>query len=214
MIELAVAADLYMSHVAAERGLARNSVDAYGNDLRLFIELMEKRGVSDAAAVTREDVVRYLDDMARRGLAQSSRARKTSAIRGFFRFLHRERHVENDPFKDIRQGRRARNLPKQISAADVARLLASLDDQSPVGIRDRAMLELLYACGLRVSELVGLEMARVNLRDGFLTVTGKGAKERAVPIGRSAIGSLRRYIGEARPVLDRASRSTLSLIHI
>ncbi len=208
MIDLGVAADLYMSHVAAERGLARNSVEAYGNDLRLFIDLMEKRGVRDAAAVTRDDVVRYLDDLARRGLAKSSRARKTSAIRGFFRYLHRERYVETDPFKDIRQGRRARKLPKQISASDVARLLASLDDQTPVGIRDRAMLELLYACGLRVSELVGLEMARLNLRDGFLTVTGKGSKERAVPIGRSAIGYLRHYIEQARPLLDRAGRST------
>jgi len=208
MPDLHDAADLYLSHVAAEKGLARNSVEAYGQDLRGFIDLMEQREVHDAQRVVRDDIVAYLDDLSSRGLAQSTRARKTSAVRGFFKFLHREKLVDVDPFKDIRQGRRSRKIPRQISVADIEKLLEAVAGDAPVKVRDRAMLELVYACGLRVSELVGLEMGRVNVRDGFLTVSGKGGKERAVPIGRSAIGSLRQYLQEARPELDRAGRST------
>jgi integrase/recombinase XerD len=206
--DLHPAADLYLSHVAAEKGLARNSVEAYAQDLRAFIELMEHRDIHVAERVERADVVAYLDDLTSRGLAQSTRARKTSAVRGFFKYLHREKLVDVDPFKDIRPGRRARKIPKQITIDDVERLLQAAGGDDPVKVRDRAMLELVYACGLRVSELVGLEMARVNVRDGFLTVSGKGGKERAVPIGRRAIGSLRDYLRESRPELDRAGRST------
>jgi integrase/recombinase XerD len=208
VLDLHTAADLYLSHVAAEKGLARNSVEAYGQDLRALIELLVRRDVHDAERVSREDMVAYLDNLSSRGLAGSTRARKVSSVRGFFKFLHREKLVDVDPFKDIRHGRRSRKIPKQVTVSDIERLLEAAGGEAPVKVRDRAMLELVYACGLRVSELVGLEMARVNLRDGFLTVSGKGGKERAVPIGRSAIGALRHYIREARPELDRAGRVT------
>jgi len=205
--DLDSAVDLYMSHVAAEKGLARNTVESYARDMRAFIEVAVGRGRHDVAALTRDDVVAFLDSMAARGLAASSRARSMSALRGFFKFLLREHLIESNPLREIRSGRRARKIPKQLGVADIERILEAASGDDPLAVRDRAMLELLYACGLRVSELVGLPTARINARDGYLSVVGKGTKERAVPIGRRALAALRRYLAESRPKLDPAARA-------
>jgi integrase/recombinase XerD len=205
-VDLFTAVDLYMAHVAAEKGLARNSVEAYGRDMRTFIEAMEQRGRNSAAELSRDDVVGYLDALSKRGLAASSRARATSAVRGFFKFLLRENVIDKNPLRDLRASRLSRTVPHQIGTADIERLLAAADGKDPASLRDRAMIELLYACGLRVSELVGLPTNRLDVRAGFLTVIGKGSKERAVPIGRRALAALRAYLHDARPELDPSGR--------
>jgi len=206
-VDVFTAVDAYMQHVAAEKGLARNSVDAYGRDMRAFLEVLEARGRSDVRDIRRDDVVAFLDRLTRRGLAATSKARVTSAVRGFFKFLLRENAIEKNPMRELRSARRGRKLPRQLGLVEIERLVAAVDGDGPVALRDRAMLELLYACGLRVSELVGLPTGRINVREGYVTVFGKGSKERAVPIGRRALTALRTYLKEGRPELDPGARS-------
>ena len=204
--------DLFLQQLAVERGLSRHTVEAYGRDLRVFASLMEKRGRSSVRDVTRGDVVEYLERLTRDGLAPSSRVRALSAVRGLFKFCLREGLVESNPTREVVSGRSARRVPKQLAEGDVERLIASVAGDDPRSLRDRAMLELIYASGLRVSELVGLATTRVHLRDGYLTVVGKGSKERAVPIGRRALTAIRRYLADARPTLDPASKSALLFV--
>jgi len=206
-VDVFTAVDTYLGHVAAEKGLARNSVEAYGRDMKAFLDLLEARGRAAVREIGREDVLAFLDELTRRGLSAASRARAASAVRGFFKFLLRENAIESNPMRDVRSARRSRNLPKQIGLGEVERLIAAVEGDRPGALRDRAMIELLYACGLRVSELVGLEMSRLNTREGYLTVVGKGSKERAVPIGRRALTALRVYLQEGRPAFDPALRS-------
>lgn len=209
-MDLFAAADLYLSHVAAEKGLSRNSVEAYARDVRAFLDAMEERSRTDPADVTRDDIVSFLDRLDRRGLAASSRARATSAVRGMFKFLLQEKIVGTSPFKDIRSAKRSRKIPRQLGTGEIEAIFAAAAGDEPLAVRDRAMLELLYGSGLRVSELVDVETSRVNVREGYLTVVGKGSKERAVPIGRRAVHALRCYLTEARPLLD-PSRSVSTL---
>jgi integrase/recombinase XerD len=207
MPSLDTAVDLFMSHVAAERGLARNTIDAYGRDMRCFGEEMNRRGRQAPADIGRDDIVAFLDSLDRRELAASSKARATSAVRGFFKFALREHMIETNPMRELRSGRQSRKIPRQLSIEDIELLLQATNGKDPVKMRDRAMLEMIYGSGLRVSEAVTLETSRVNVREGYLTVVGKGSKERAVPIGRRALSALRRYLEEARPLLDPTNSS-------
>ncbi len=207
MPSLDTAVDLYMSHVAAERGLARNTVDAYGRDMRRFNEEMSRRGRQAPEDIGRDDIVAFLDSLDRRELAASSKARATSAVRGFFKFALRERMIETNPMRELRSSKQRRKIPRQLSGQDIQHLLDQTKGSDPIRLRDRAMLEVIYGCGLRVSEAVTLEMARVNVREGYLTVVGKGSKERAIPVGRKALSALRRYLSDGRPVLDPTASS-------
>jgi integrase/recombinase XerD len=207
-MDLFTAVDRYMSHVAAEKALARNSVDSYGRDMRSFVESMERRGRDSVETVGRDDIVAFMESLTRRGLAASSKARTMSAVRGLFKFLVREGALAESPLRDVRSGRRARKIPRQISAAEFERIIASVTGTGPLATRDRAMLELLYASGLRVSELVGIDATRLNARQGYLSVVGKGSKERAVPVGRKALAAIRAYLERGRPKLDARNRST------
>jgi integrase/recombinase XerD len=191
--DLDSAVDLFLGQVSTEKGLARNTLEAYGRDLRAFVEAMERLGRGRAADIERGDIVRYLDHLTRAGLAPSSRVRALSAVRGFFKYCLREGLASANPTREVRSGRKGRPIPKQLSPGEVDTLIASVDGDDPRSLRDRAMYELLYASGLRVSELVGLATTRVNLREGYLTVVGKGSKERAVPVGRRAVTAIRRY---------------------
>jgi integrase/recombinase XerD len=210
--DLDSAVDLFLGQVSTEKGLARNTLEAYGRDLRAFVEAMERLGRARAADIERGDIVRYLDHLTRAGLAASSRVRALSAVRGFFKYCLREGLASANPTREVRSGRKGRPIPKQLSPGDVDTLIASVDGDDPRSLRDRAMYELLYASGLRVSELVGLATTRVNLREGYLTVVGKGSKERAVPVGRRAVTAIRRYLADGRPVLDAEGKSPLLFV--
>ncbi|HYC54971.1 MAG TPA: site-specific tyrosine recombinase XerD [Candidatus Binatia bacterium] len=204
---LTAIADEYMDHLASEKGLARNSLDAYGSDLRRFLAAMKKAGRTEAAQVERDDLVMFLESLAEEGLAPSSRARCLSAVRGLFKFLVSEGRLQTSPVRDLRPGRRSRPMPKYLSLEQILELLAAANGNDALAIRDRAMLELVYGCGLRVSELVGLTGAALHLSDGYLTVVGKGSKERAVPIGSAALEALNAYLEHSRPELDPLGRS-------
>ncbi|MFQ5478218.1 MAG: site-specific tyrosine recombinase XerD [Candidatus Binatia bacterium] len=204
---LAELVDVYMAHVATEKGLAANTLEAYGRDLNAFLDHLGARSRDVAADVTREDVVSFLDRLAKAGQAATSRNRALSAIRGFFRYLVSEKHIRVNPVREIALAKRARRLPRLLSPSELNRLMASLDGHDPLILRDRAMLELAYGCGLRVSELVGLRTTQLNARDGFLLVNGKGSKQRAVPVGREALRAVRRYLKEGRASLDTKNGS-------
>jgi len=183
-----------------ERGLSAHTQAAYRSDLALLNGWLQARGV-ELQSVGREVLLDHLAWRMNQGYKARSTARLISGMRGFYRFLLREGVIDTDPTLQVDMPQLGRPLPKSLSEADVEALLAAPDLDDPIGLRDRAMLEVLYACGLRVSELVGLTLEQVNLRQGVLRVFGKGSKERLVPMGEEAIGWVERYCREARPAL-------------
>ena len=189
---------LYLDHLTVEKGLAKNSLEAYRRDLKRFARFLEEARL-EAADVARDDVVRYLGALRAEGASPRSVARATSALRGLFKFLASERIVAADPTSELAGARRWSLLPKLLSVADVEKLLAAPDVETPRGLRDRAMLELLYACGLRVSELATLRLENLHLKDGFVLVRGKGSKERIVPIADSSARWVLRHVAARGP---------------
>ena len=199
--------DGYLDHLATERGLSRNSLDAYAIDLRRFLAAMHRSRRRTADAVERSDLVSFLEGLESEGLAASSRARCLSAVRGFFKHLVREGRLPSSPVRDLRPGRRSRPMPKFLSIDEVVELLGAAGGDDVLAARDRAMLELVYGCGLRVTEAVELRASGVHLDQGYLTVVGKGSKERAVPVGSKATAAIEEYLARARGVLDPAGRA-------
>jgi integrase/recombinase XerD len=205
---LAPALDLFLAHLRVEKGLARNSVESYGRDVRRYLAFLSAAGRSAWDDVTRQDVQAHLGWLARGGLAPRSQARALSAIRGFHRLLLSERMARADPTDEVDAPRRTRRLPQLLSREEVDRLLAAPRQvRGAAGIRDRAMLELLYATGLRVSELVTLEVNQVDLESRVLLARGKGNKERLVPVGAPAADALRAWLGGPRERVLRLRRS-------
>ncbi len=182
-----------------ERGLSENTLKAYRTDLSGFRQWLLREQQTELPAVQRADILRYLGE--RQSARASSQARFLSSLRRFYRWLLREKHIHNDPTELVDSPKLGRPLPKVLSEQEVEALLAAPDTGTELGLRDRSMLEVLYACGLRVSELISLQPAQVNLQQGVIRVMGKGNKERLVPLGEEAISWLERYLGESRPDL-------------
>jgi integrase/recombinase XerD len=199
--------DAYLAHLAVERSVSPHTLESYGRDLRRFLEHMEKRGVPDLFGARENDIIEFLLALAKEGLVARSRARVLSAVRGFYRFHVREATTAQNPAAQIELPRPGRRLPEFLTVDEVERLLAAPDVKTREGLRDRAMLELLYATGLRVSELTGLETAQVKLQAGYLVAMGKGRKQRVVPIGETALTLVERYLDEARPRFAKARPS-------
>ncbi len=199
MSTLDILADRFLNHLVVEKGLAQQTVAAYGGDLAGFIDFLQDSGIEEASQVDATVLLRHLILLRKRGLDARSRARHLVALRGFFRFLVHERLVENDPTRMIDLPKAGLKLPEVLSEPEVGRLLDAPDPSTPVGARDAAMIELLYAAGLRVSELVHLRVQDVNLEAGFVRVLGKGGKERIVPIGAHARQRIAAYLKTGRP---------------
>ncbi len=191
--------DQFIAHLRVERGLAPNTIQSYSRDLVDFLSFLAERGVS-ADSAARRDISDYMASLHGR-LSSRSIGRRLSSIRMFFRFLVSEGRMEVSPARLVEAPKLPRRLPEILSLDEVERLLAQPARDTPAGRRDRAMLELLYATGLRVSELIGLRSSNVNLEAGFVRMVGKGSKERAVPMGERAKDSLRDYIAGARAAL-------------
>ena len=190
----------FLDALWAETGAVRNTLDAYRRDLEGVARWRDGRD-GGLAALDRGALFDYLALRTRDGYSPRSNARLLTALRAFFAHLRRRGLREDDPVALVEPPRQPRPLPKALAEGQVAALLAAPDVESPTGLRDRAMLELMYACGLRVSELVGMPAAAVNLRQGHLRVTGKGGRERLVPMGEEAQHWLERYLAQARPTL-------------
>ncbi|MCB1756499.1 MAG: site-specific tyrosine recombinase XerD [Gammaproteobacteria bacterium] len=195
--------DLFLQNQLLERGLSRNTLQAYGTDLSLFAIWLQSYVGQTLMTVRRADILAYLGHRGSEGCSARTAGRITSSIRRFCAWLVREHYREDNPSTLIDTPKLGRPLPKSLTENEVERLLAAPDPGTPSGLRDRAMLELLYACGLRVSELVGLETDQVNFNLGVLRIWGKGNKERLVPIGESALDWLRLYLKEARQSIGK-----------
>jgi integrase/recombinase XerD len=203
-------ADQFIQHLRVERGLAKNTIESYSRDVAHFLDFLEKRNVPPHSA-SQVDVMEYVASLAG-NLSVRSIARNLSALKMFYRFLVSEGKTENNPTRLLSAPKLPRRLPAVLSSEEVKRLLDQPDPSTERGARDRAMLELLYATGLRVSELVGLRMSNVNLEAGYVRTMGKGSKERMVPMGGKALEALKDYLAHSRGrFLKKRSSSHLFL---
>lgn len=195
----------FLDYIIVEKGLARNTLLSYKRDLTRFSGFLERRGLT-AENVAPDDIRGYLKELHDAGLTVRSYTRALIALRGWYKFLQRRGHVNASPCAVIDIPRMSKRLPEFLTIAEVDMLLAAPTTETVRGCRDKAMLETLYATGLRVSELVGLKLNDLNLQAGYLTAFGKGAKERLVPLGESAMISLKRYLDDSRPLLQKHGR--------
>jgi integrase/recombinase XerD len=195
----------FLAYLELERGLSRNTLEAYRNDLLQFGAFLDRRGLTVEQA-GHGDLAAFLSELASGGgerapLAATTLGRKVACLRSFYRHLRLEGVIEHDPTAELRGPRKPRRLPRVLTRDEVAKLLRQPRGADPLAVRDRALLELMYACGLRASEVVALELADIDFDEALLRARGKGSKERLVPIGRQAMSALQAYVRAARPQL-------------
>jgi integrase/recombinase XerD len=193
----------FLAYLEFERGLSRNTLEAYRSDLLQLGAFLGRRGV-DAVDVQHADLSAFLSELATGGegrapVAAATLQRKAACMRSFYRHLRREGVLDRDPTADLRAPRKSQRLPQVLSRDEIARLLSAPKGTDPAALRDRALLELMYACGLRASEAIGLDVRDVDLTLGVLRARGKGSKERLVPIGREAVAATKVYVERGRP---------------
>lgn len=197
--------DRFINHLAVERGLSNNTLNAYSRDILCFLDFLEEQGVRELQVVRPEDIQGFLGFLRSRQLSPRTVARHLAALRSLFRFLVRERFLRINPTTMLQSPRLARSLPKMLSQTEVKSLLGQPSGSSPLALRDRAMLELIYAAGMRVSELVDLDMSQVNFVTGTVQIQGKGGRERMLPLGDYALEALRNYLEGGRVHLQKRS---------
>ncbi|MDI6703197.1 MAG: site-specific tyrosine recombinase XerD [bacterium] len=188
----------FIDYLAVERGLSKNTCLAYSRDLQQYHSFLERRGVTSFGKTKRDIIISYLRDLKKGGIKPRSIARKFSAIKMFYRFLLKEDVLNDNPTHNLESPKVTSTLPRFLTYQEIELLLNQPDVNSPLGLRDKAALELLYATGVRVEELVSLELKDIDLEIGFVRVFGKGAKERIVPVGKKARDAIRRYLELAR----------------
>jgi tyrosine recombinase XerD len=204
----------YFNYLLIERGVAQNTLEAYSRDLRRFLLFVqEQKGLTQLPEVTPEVIIEYLTQIKREGLSANSMNRSLAAMRGFYKFLLQEKKIEQTPLANIELAKVWMRLPDTVSKEEMNVILAQPGDQTAFALRDSAMLELLYATGIRVSELINLTMNSINWQVGFVTVMGKGNKERIVPIGKTAYDCVRLYIDKARPQLMQKKRTDVLFLN-
>ena len=194
---------VFLSYLRVERGLAQNTILAYGHDLRKFAAFLRKRHRERLEDATREDVVDFLSSLYKEKMDSRSVARYLVSLRGFYKFALLENMVVTDPTENLESPKIRSSLPTYLRTEEINKLLEAPNLATPIGLRDRAMLEVLYSTGLRVSELLNLRIADIDMRMGCVRCIGKGDKERLVPIGRKAIEAVERYLAEGRPKFAR-----------
>jgi integrase/recombinase XerD len=206
--------DAYLNFLLVEKGLARKTLEAYGDDLVRFLDFIRANGTPELCRVDSALVLRYLIQLRKEGLSARSRARHLISLRGLYRHLVHEKTILQNPAAVVDLPKIGLKLPHVLSVAEVEALLAAPDLHKPTGLRDAAMLELLYAAGLRVSELIKVRCLDLNLEAGFIRVIGKGSKERLVPIGTHAQAKLKIYLEQGRPrQLKGLASATLFVAH-
>lgn len=207
--------DHFMHFLSVEKGLAANTLESYQRDLFAYTDYLKSQDVTEIGASTRSHIISYLVILQKKGRATATLSRNLASIRAFYQFLVRDRHLDHDPSVHLETPKIEKRLPKVMSLEEVEALLEEPQQSQPSGLRDKAMLELLYATGIRVSELVNLNLGDSNLEMGFLKCMGKGSKERMIPLGKMAISVIRLYMESARPRLVKAGgESALFLNHL
>lgn len=195
----------FIFYLAVEKGLAKNTLDSYERDLKVFLNYLQKNALTNLQAVMRSNVVGYLGSLKERGLAVSTISRNLASIRSFFNYLVAERYIQENPANDMESPKQEKKLPKILSMKDIDLLLKQPNIEKVTGIRDSAMLELLYATGIRVTELIDLNINDINTDSGYIRCKGKGSKERIVPIGNLASQKVKFYINNSRTKLIKQS---------
>ncbi len=193
--------EAFLNYLSVERGLSRNTIAAYQDDLKNYAAFIESRGIQVLSKTSRTDISDFMFSEKERGIAPTSIARRLAAIKSFYRFLVRERILSADPTALVDTPKLWNRIPDTLSVNEVELLLSQPDAKDAQGIRDKAILETLYATGMRVSEAVNLKSSNVNFDIGFLRCIGKGNKERVIPLGKKAIACIRAYLDDARGVL-------------
>ncbi|MGU9993598.1 site-specific tyrosine recombinase XerD [Ligilactobacillus salivarius] len=197
----------YLHYLKVERGLSKNTINSYGIDLKLFLEYLRENEIPSFKQVNKEVIVNYMQSEKNNNKANSSILRSVSSLRKFFQYLAQEKIIEKDPMLLIDTPKKKQHLPQVLTKEEVEKLLRSPNTGQVLGLRDRAMLELMYATGLRISEIINLKLEDLHLTMGTLQTLGKGHKERIVPVGDEAIKWVNRYLEEARPKLLKQKRS-------
>ncbi len=197
----------YLRQLALQKGLADNTVSAYENDLRRYIRYLQDQKIERVEQITPVILQDYIAQLFELGLAGSSMARNFSAIRGFHQYMVADNLAAEDPSELLETPRKKRKIPEVLSVEEVISIIEKPDTENILGIRDRAMLEVLYGCGLRISELLTLRVNNLYLNDGLLRIVGKGSKERFTPIGEEAVFRLKNYLARSRPALSRGITS-------
>lgn len=199
----------FANYLSYEKGFSRNTISSYRRDLDQFNQIISRlAGTPSLSHLNTRICDLYLADLNKRQLASSSIMRKLAALKSFARFLVVNQYLKNNPLTDLELPKLGRRLPKTISRSEVNRLLDEMTDERPSGRRDKALLEVLYATGMRASEIVGLDLEHVNFASGFIKCFGKGSKERLVPLGKSSIKALKDYLDKARPKLLKNKTGT------
>jgi integrase/recombinase XerD len=196
--------DTFLSYLSVERGLSQNTIASYREDLGYYVDFLERRNVDALYKISRNDITNFLLFQKDKGLAANSVARRLAAIRMFHRFLTREKIIKDDPTNLIDSPRLWKKIPDTLSVSEVEALLSQPNIRDKQGARDKAILETIYATGMRVSEAVTLRADNVNLDIGFLRCIGKGNKERIIPLGSKAVASIKRYLETVRPHFAKA----------
>jgi integrase/recombinase XerD len=199
--------DQFLHYIVVEKGLAKNTIDAYSHGLNRFLDYLKKKGIQEIKGVSKLDVRAFLLALKKQGLSTKSVVRNLVAIRTLFQFLIREGILEANPIEELESPKIPKTLPEILTLKEVERLLEQPNPQTPMGIRDRAMLEVLYATGMRVSELTQLPMNQVNLEAGYVLVFGKGSKERIIPLGNEAMKWVALYLKGSREKLAKRRES-------
>ncbi|RPJ16784.1 MAG: site-specific tyrosine recombinase XerD [Desulfobacteraceae bacterium] len=199
--------DQYLNYLLVEKGLSKKTLESYGSDISRYSQFLDKKGIINISDADTSVILKHIISLRDEGMKARSRARHLVTLRGFYKFLAQEKYIANDPARVVDLPKSGLHLPHVLSVEEVKNLLSVPDTGKPVGLRDSAMIELLYAAGLRVSELVNLKLFDVNTGACFVRVFGKGSKERVVPIGLYAKEKIDEYIKTARPVLLKKNMS-------
>ncbi|UJF14855.1 site-specific tyrosine recombinase XerD [Jeotgalibaca sp. MA1X17-3] len=201
----------YLHHLRIEQGLAVNTIKSYQLDLSKYKQFLLSKKKNSFSETTKSDVLLYLEKLDKDGLASSSISRMMSCLRRFYQYLQQEQVLKINPMENIQLPKKKQSLPKSLTISEVDRILSTPDQNTVLGLRDRAILEVLYATGLRVSELVDLTLGEVHLELGFLQTIGKGNKERIVPLGEEAAYWVEEYLKTSRPTLSKGRKPTTHL---
>jgi len=197
----------YLALLKVEKNLTKNTISSYKNDLNVFLKYMEDIGIKDLSEISSENISSFFLSLKNLGLNERSSARYFSSIRGFFKYLIKNDYLESSPIEKMKAPKISRKLPTVLSVDEINLLLNSPSTEDKFGIRDKAILEVFYACGLRVSELINLKIVDLFLNENLIKVFGKGRKERLVPIGSTAIACIENYLLQSRPFLKKNLQS-------
>jgi integrase/recombinase XerD len=201
----------YLAHIKLEKNLSKNTVSSYKNDITAFISYLKSRGIEDPSIILSNDIGGFFKTIKELGLSGSSSARYFSSLKGFFLYLLKNNYIIKNPIEKITAPKIAKRLPGVLDVNEIDKILSTPDVKEKLGLRDKAILELFYACGTRVSELIDLKVNDLFFDDEIIRVFGKGSKERLIPIGSSAIKWVGEYLKKSRPLLMKKSKSENNL---